>query len=532
MNKKIMTFCSISLTALLACVIVANEKPSLFSFSALGQECSHVGNHYASHEATNETTGNDEYWICCKCNESFTTKPKVGTWTNFDNFDSSVGGLRDEHKTFLPKCLFAGESINMASGYTYEVVSGGATISENKIKLTKPGEVSIKVSKGDFEKTFTKTIIDFGNVTGEATDLATVLDAWGYGDKGYGNVVDGNVTITRANSITDVYKGGTQTMNALNYSRPSNNGTNRDRTNNMLFIRPEIVTKAVSAGYTYISFYAFVPRVNDSLDSTYLGLFNSTSVGGLDGTNNSIGTAGNNGDTWRYQSITLASLKTDHGIGFAINSKHLYLTNVKFLGADISSVAKNYIKASKENGKSYDLVDNNLIGKMFTTTSNCETLTRVATGSSSETTNGGGDYYNLVRTNNIQTTNNTPFNGVIISADWLKYAKSQGYNSLHIYFKVTGTAGDTTANANIYRMRVNGQTSFAMIPSNETMNNWLRFTISGVTDGESIFIGFTGERLTLAGITFRTDNTNNPAGSYGWASANVINTGNLCLINS
>jgi len=76
-------------------------KPSFDHRVSLGLdvECNHQGNHYAYHAPTQNSAGNKEFYVCCKCHEKFLKEPAKGTWQNV----SFAPSLNSFHDAYIPK---------------------------------------------------------------------------------------------------------------------------------------------------------------------------------------------------------------------------------------------------------------------------------------------------------------------------------------------------------------------------------------------------------------------------------------------
>ena len=93
-------------TIVISLLLINNTEHQTF-LSAKASTCEHVGYHYSAKEATNSESGWKEFWVCCKCHESFLEKPDG----NFVDQDSSkmVGGVDKNHIAYLPS-LSGGEN--------------------------------------------------------------------------------------------------------------------------------------------------------------------------------------------------------------------------------------------------------------------------------------------------------------------------------------------------------------------------------------------------------------------------------------
>lgn len=65
-----------------------------------GYSCAHEGNHYAYHAPTADSSGNYEYYVCCKCHEKF-LNATAGTWTDMPSTTRPMITLG--HEAYIPK---------------------------------------------------------------------------------------------------------------------------------------------------------------------------------------------------------------------------------------------------------------------------------------------------------------------------------------------------------------------------------------------------------------------------------------------
>ncbi len=78
-------------------MLLANQNAGMYAFAS--EDCE--GNHYSLVEPTFDSAGHREYWVCCKHQEVYFTKPEVGTWTDHTD-DQMIGGCDEHNAAYLP----------------------------------------------------------------------------------------------------------------------------------------------------------------------------------------------------------------------------------------------------------------------------------------------------------------------------------------------------------------------------------------------------------------------------------------------
>ena len=352
--------------------------------------------------------------------------------------------------------------------------------------------------------------VDFGKSTGSNTDISQNLNFWQYRN----TAMDSDVSISKQTAVADSRASGdgAYAFNAIKYSRPQNNGEYRKLTGNMMYITPEIVSRAISLGYKWLTFYLYIPDIPAGKDATRFSVYNCNEDGSLHYQASKSDTIlyQKNNEKWTYYSIDLSSEKYHSGAGIGIGTygREMYLAKVEFLGADISAFANTYLTESSA-GKSYDMVKEELIGKMYQTTDNANnSISYTASGSDKETAIGGDDYITFTKTGFANDYYGTNMNTIKISAEWIMAAKKLGYSVIGIWFNNVGGTG-----MSVRKFAADGTNVDFAQPKTPTdiwhssFATWgfLSMDLSGFNDGDSLLISIgTTTTVSMSGITFRT----------------------------
>lgn len=421
---------------------------------------------------------------------------------------------------YVPNYMAVGQSITKENNFTYTIKSGTAmSVETDEVKAVSVGVAELQITSGSFDKTYSVQVIDFGNTNGSTLDLSTDLSLWNY--RNYSQDAAQDVSITYAENVADT-RGTPYVFNALQYHREQNTGVYRSSTGNMIYLKPEIIALAKEVGYRYFSFTIMVKDDPTGEDATHFYVYNCQEDGSLNWEKSKSDPIYDkvNAGKWTRYSFGLEENEKLHdgaGFGFVAYGKDLYLTNVEFTGADISGFAANYIKESATTGKSVDMIDEDLIGKMYVSVCNTSEMTYVASGSGKETSNGGDDSIMLTK-NGYQGTEYFTYNSLKISSEWIQAAKKLGYNVIGIY--AYKGASDSWTKLGYIKQGVDGKCykvgNKAGAQNTNTTTGFFSIDISGFEVGESLVVSTVGGTVDITGITFR-----NYDGKNGIAAPNL-----------
>ncbi|MBP5466802.1 MAG: Ig-like domain-containing protein, partial [Clostridia bacterium] len=242
----------------------------------------------------------------------------------------------------LKKFIAKGQSVDLSGDYDYTVSDGGsyASVSGDTLTGTGNGVATITVSKSGQDITdIDVRVIDFTTV-----DFAEDATIWGYHDT-YGDTV----SITTVKDISDS-RANPITYDALRYYRAENTGTARARTNNMLYLHPDIIAAAQEMGYSRLYYKIYIPKMNNTASTTNYIVMNCKEDGDVavipNGSTNVIQASVDNNAQWTTKTISLTEVATtqqglhaDTGIGFAVNGQNTYLSHVFFAGISLETTS-------------------------------------------------------------------------------------------------------------------------------------------------------------------------------------------------
>ena len=356
----------------------------------------------------------------------------------------------------------------------YNVVdeSGILSVDGNYFTATKEGKASVEVNinHGEIVKTVDFEVVDFGNTNGSTRDIAKTLSFW--------SVEDGEIIYK--NKVNDLR------TTALQYSFNALEATSD------VSLKGALVAEAKRLGYQYLTFTVLLDNESANLNVYSNGEDGRTEVHSV-----------KNGGRWQYQAISLDDIISGEDIVFSGNGATIYLAKVEFIGADISGYAAKYLAESATAGRSVDLINADLLGKIVQTVCNTNiSNTYTDTGMDKVSTTDNGDYFTYQREGYVSTYDRVE-NSLYISSEWIMAAKKQGYSVLGVWvgkhegFSMLKRSADGT----ISNFKNNGAEWHA--GATESWN-FISVDISDFEEGDIVVISLSGESASVAGITFRT----------------------------
>ena len=356
----------------------------------------------------------------------------------------------------------------------YNIVDDGGilAVDGNYLTAKKEGKASVQVNinNGEIVKTVDFEVVDFGNTNGSTRDMAKTLSFW--------SVENGEITYE--DKVNDLR------TTVLQYSFNALKGTGD------MVLNGELVAEAKRLGYQYLTFTVLLDN-----DSANLNVYSSSEDGRTEVA------CIKNGGRWQYQAVSLDDIISGEDIVFSGNGATVYLAKVEFVGADISEYAEKYLAESSTAGKSIDLINEDLFGKIVQTVCNTNiSNTYTDTGMDKVSTTDNGDYFTYQREGYVSTYGRVE-NSLYISSEWIMAAKKQGYSVLGVWvgkhegFSMLKRSADGT----ISNFKNNGAEWHA--GATESWN-FISVDISDFEEGDIVVISLSGESASVAGITFRT----------------------------
>lgn len=102
--KKTHTLLISGILSALGLTLLAGISMNGHLSNIIASSCNHSGYHYEGKAATATQDGWNEYWVCCKCHESFLSKPD-GTFANNSAFNMVGGEPGPGHIAYLPQLI-------------------------------------------------------------------------------------------------------------------------------------------------------------------------------------------------------------------------------------------------------------------------------------------------------------------------------------------------------------------------------------------------------------------------------------------
>ncbi|MBP5466617.1 MAG: hypothetical protein J6Y43_03540, partial [Clostridia bacterium] len=357
----------------------------------------------------------------------------------------------------------------------YEITDENGILSVNNNKLTavKEGSATVKVNvnNGEKVKEIKLTSVDFYKGQGATRDFSQDVSFW---------VNDENNSVSYKNKVADLRT----TAQKYEYNALQAIGA--------AILKAGMIDAAKAAGYKYLSFYCFADNADSSVSVYYENHGEEILLADFD-----------NGGRWLYGSIQLSDVKDGSYLKFVSDGNVINLAKVEFIGTDISDYAKNYIKESTTSGRSVDLVQEDLWGKVVQTI--CNTNNTVAyedTGSDRVSTTDNGDYFTFTRSGYLSTYGRIE-NSLYINSEWIMAARSLGYDVIGIW--VNNCDGYSflkrEADGTILTYKNNGNEWHAV-----SNNKWgfISLDLSTFNECDTVIISISGDGIQLSGITFRT----------------------------
>lgn len=359
---------------------------------------------------------------------------------------------------------------------TYNVIDteGILAVNGNKFIATKEGtaKIEVNINNGEIARTVDFEVVDFGNTVGGSLDIAKTLSFW--------TAIGEDNQITYENKVNDLR------TTALQYS------FNALKSTGAVALDGKLIEVAKRLGYKYLTFTVMLDNESERLE-----------LYARDNGDESKICAFENGGRWQYQSIALEELANGADLVFSGGGANVHLAKVEFVGADISDYASAYLAASSTAGKSIDLINGDLLGKIVQTVCNTNnTMTYTDTGMDKNKTDDNGDYFSFTREGYVSTYGRVE-NSLYISSEWIMAAKKQGYNVLGIWvgkhegYSMMKRSADGTLNS----FNNNGKEWHA-----GASDKWgfISLDITSFEEGDTVIISLSGSGACVAGITFRT----------------------------
>ena len=370
--------------------------------------------------------------------------------------------------------------------YKIENNDGGiVSLVGTELKCLKEGTVKISVSiNGEEKESIVSTVVDFKNNIGSARILSDDINMWN-------SYTDKNIPAYELN-VADS-RGGADKSYAFNAI-----------TGNGFYLKHGLVDAAKSLGCEYLTFYMKV-NAKDKKEEKYSIISLSMEL-----TEEKVLKSGENDNKWAYFSIKLADIKEDYAILFKTDAEKLCIADARFVGADISEYAGAIIGSVNSEGKSADMIDQNLIGKMFNATDNLNNSMIYEVRNREESKSNDPKAQELYvedciifERSGFYSSYGTSINTLYISSDWIMCALSMGYRSVGIWF-------NDCEEMSLLKRSIDGSlhtygTSKDTTAWHSKFEHWgfLSIDLSTYEKGDDLLITIGGDSVEITGITFR-----------------------------